>query len=48
MSGWTPPSIKVRRDHRIVSVAAIIAVGVNSDEVLGTTTGHSEAEPFRG
>jgi transposase-like protein len=41
--------IKVRRDHRIVSTAVIIAVGVNSDgrrEVLGMTTGHSEAEPF--
>ena len=35
-----------RRDHRIVSVAVIVAVGVNSDgrrEVLGMTTGHSEA-----
>ena len=41
--------IKVRRDHRIVSAAVIVAVGVNSDgrrEVLGITTGHSEAEPF--
>ena len=41
--------IKVRRDHRIVSTAVIIAVGVNTDgrrEVLGMTTGHSEAEPF--
>ena len=41
--------IKVRRDHRIVSTAVIVAVGVNSDgrrEVLGMTTGHSEAEPF--
>jgi len=41
--------IKVRRDHRIVSAAVIVAVGVNSDgrrEVLGMTTGHSEAEPF--
>ncbi|OYV53899.1 MAG: IS256 family transposase [Acidiphilium sp. 20-67-58] len=41
--------IKVRHDHRIVSTAVIIAVGVNSDgrrEVLGMTTGHSEAEPF--
>jgi len=38
--------IKVRRDHRIVSVAVIVAVCVNSDgrrEVLGMTTGHSEA-----
>ena len=41
--------VKVRRDHQIVSVAAIVAVGVNTDgrrEVLGMTTGHSEAEPF--
>ena len=41
--------IKVRRDHRIVSAAVIVAVGVNTDgrrEVLGMTTGHSEAEPF--
>src|SRR6202034_3042824 len=40
--------IKVRRDHRIVSTAVIVAVGVNTDgrrEVLGMTTGHSEAEP---
>jgi transposase-like protein len=41
--------VKARRDHHIVSVAVIVAVGVNSDgrrEVLGMTTGHSEAEPF--
>jgi putative transposase len=41
--------VKVRRDHQIVSVAVIIAVGVNTDarrEVLGMATGHSEAEPF--
>jgi transposase-like protein len=41
--------VKVRRDHQIVSVAVILAVGVNTDgrrEVLGMTTGHSEAEPF--
>ena len=41
--------IKVRRDHHIVSVAVIVAVGVNTDgrrEVLGMTVGHSEAEPF--
>src|SRR5450755_4592389 len=41
--------VKVRRNHRIVSVAVIVAVGVNTDgrrEVLGMTTGHSEAEPF--
>src|SRR5260370_2846955 len=41
--------IKARRDHHIVSVAVIVAVGVNTDgrrEVLGLTVGHSEAEPF--
>jgi putative transposase len=41
--------VKVRRDHHIVSVAVIVAVGVNGDgrrEVLGMTIGHSEAEPF--
>ena len=41
--------VKVRRDHQIVSVAVIIAVGVNTDgrrEVLGMTVGHSEAESF--
>jgi transposase-like protein len=41
--------VKARRDHPIVSVAVIVAVGVNSDgrrEVLGMTVGHSEAEPF--
>jgi transposase-like protein len=41
--------VKARRDHHIVSVAVIIAVGVNSDgrrEVLGMTIGNSEAEPF--
>ncbi len=41
--------VKVRRDHHIVSVAVIIAVGVNTDgrrEALGMTVGHSEAEPF--
>src|SRR6201996_7206257 len=41
--------VKVRRDHQIVSVAVIIAVGVNTDgrrEVLGMPIGHSEAEPF--
>jgi|GEM_PF-851517 transposase-like protein len=41
--------IKVRRDHRIVSTTVIVAVGVNANgrrEVLGMTTGHSEAEPF--
>ncbi|MBV8855109.1 MAG: IS256 family transposase [Sinobacteraceae bacterium] len=41
--------VKVRRGHHIVSVAVIVAVGVNTDgrrEVLGMTIGHSEAEPF--
>ena len=41
--------VKVREAGRIVSVAVIIAVGVNSDgrrEVLGMGVGASEAEPF--
>jgi transposase-like protein len=41
--------VKARRDGHIVSVAVIVAVGVNADgrrEVLGMTVGHSEAEPF--
>jgi transposase-like protein len=41
--------VKVRQNGRIVSVAVIIAVGVNSDgrrEVLGMDIGASEAEPF--
>ena len=41
--------LKVRDGGRIVSTAAIIAVGVNSDgrrEVLGVATGPSEAEVF--
>ena len=41
--------VKARRDHHVVSVAVIVAVGVNTDgrrEVLGMTIGHSEAEPF--
>ena len=41
--------MKARRDGRIVSVAVIIAVGVNGDgrrEVLGLTIGASEAETF--
>ena len=41
--------VKARRDHHIVSVAVIVAVGVNTDgrrEVLGMTVGHSEAETF--
>ena len=41
--------VKVRQDGRIVSVAVIVAVGVNSDgrrEVLGMDIGPSEAETF--
>jgi putative transposase len=41
--------VRVRRNHRIVSVAVIIAVGVNADgrrEVLGMDIGPSEAETF--
>jgi putative transposase len=41
--------VKARRNHRIVSIAVIVAVAVNTDgrrEVLGMTTGDSEAEPF--
>jgi transposase-like protein len=41
--------VKVRRDGHIVSVAVIVAVGVNTDgrrEVLGMKVGDSEAEPF--
>jgi putative transposase len=41
--------LKVRQAGRIVSVAAIIAIGANSDgrrEVLGLQVGASEAEPF--
>jgi putative transposase len=41
--------LKVREAGRIVSVAAIIAVGVNSEgmrEVLGMAIGPSDAEPF--
>ena len=41
--------IKVRQNGRIVSVAVIVAVGVNSDgrrEVLGMDIGPSEAETF--
>ena len=41
--------VKVRQDGRIVSVAVIVAVGVNSDgrrEVLGMDVGPSEAETF--
>jgi putative transposase len=41
--------VKVRQNGRIVSVAVIVAVGVNSDgrrEVLGMDVGPSEAETF--
>ena len=41
--------MKVRQQGRIVSVALIVAVGVNSDgrrEVLGMDIGPSEAETF--
>jgi transposase-like protein len=41
--------LKVREAGRIVSLAVIIAIGVNCDgrrEVLGVSTGLSEAEPF--
>ena len=41
--------VKTREGGRIVSIATIVAVGVNTDgrrEVLGTAIGPSEAEPF--
>src|SRR5215212_3460008 len=41
--------VKARRDGRVVSVAVIVAVGVNGDgrrEVLGMDIGPSEAETF--
>jgi putative transposase len=41
--------VKTRQSGRIVSVAVIIAVGVNTDgtrELLGLAVGPSEAEPF--
>ena len=41
--------VKVRQNGRIVSVAVIVAVAVNSDgrrEVLGMAVGASEAETF--
>src|SRR4051812_27272590 len=41
--------VKVRSNGRVVPVAVIVAVGVNSDgrrEVLGLDIGPSEAEPF--
>jgi len=49
-SSWIDATyIKTREAGRVVSTAAIIAVGVNTDgrrEVLGVATGASEAEPF--
>jgi putative transposase len=47
--GMSGTYVKVRQNGRIVSVAVIIAVGVNSDgrrEVLGMDIGPSEAETF--
>jgi len=41
--------VKVRQNNRIVSVAIILAIGVNNDgrrEVLGMDIGPSEAETF--
>jgi putative transposase len=41
--------VKTREAARIVSVAVVIAVAVNTDgqrEVLGMAVGASEAEPF--
>jgi Transposase, Mutator family len=41
--------VQVRQDGRIVSVAVIVAIGVNGDgrrEVLGMAIGSSEAETF--
>jgi transposase-like protein len=41
--------VKTRQASRIVSVAVIVAVGVNTDgqrQVLGMKVGPSEAEPF--
>src|SRR6202789_2621929 len=49
-SSWLDATyVKVRQTGRIVSVAVIIAVGVNDEgrrEVLGMTVGASEAETF--
>ena len=41
--------VKSRQAGRVVSVAVIIAVAVNTDgvrEILGVATGPSEAQPF--
>src|SRR5512140_1758106 len=46
---YTTPWDTIRQDGRVVSVAVIIAVGVNADgrrEVLGMDIGPSEAETF--
>ncbi|ESZ53763.1 hypothetical protein X728_32905 [Mesorhizobium sp. L103C120A0] len=46
---WIDATYLKRRGGRIVSVAVIIAVGVNADgrrEVLGMEVGTSEAEPI--
>lgn len=46
---WIDATYEVREAGRIVSVAVIIAVAVNTDgvrEVLGMRVGPSEAEPF--
>ncbi len=43
------PRVRVRRSHRIVAVAVLIAVAVNTDgrrEMLGMDIGPSEAETF--
>src|SRR5882757_7759222 len=43
--------VKARRDHHIVSVAVIVAVGVNTDgrrEVLGMTVGHRRGRAVLG
>jgi transposase-like protein len=47
---WIDPTyLKVREAGRIVSLAVVVAVGVNTDgrrEVLGVAPDASEAEPF--
>src|SRR5437868_8903504 len=55
LEGWYPfcwldaTFLKVRQDHRVVSMAVVIAVGVNQDgqrEVLGVDVGPSEDGAF--
>src|SRR5437764_12373973 len=55
LEGWYPfcwldaTFLKVRQDHRVVSMAVVIAVGVNQDgqrEVLGVDLGPSEDGAF--